>query len=62
MMLIASFIGVLSVWLGLMISYYWSTAGSATMAVIPVLIFFLLLVTRPLWRRTQKSSQVISHG
>jgi ABC-type Mn2+/Zn2+ transport system permease subunit len=62
MMLIASFIGVLSVWLGLMISYYWSTAGSATMAVIPVLIFFLLLITRPLWRRTNKHSQVIAHG
>jgi ABC-type Mn2+/Zn2+ transport system permease subunit len=61
MMLIASIIGVLSVWLGLMISYYWSTAGSATMAVIPVLIFFLLLVTRPLWRRPSKAIQVMSH-
>jgi ABC-type Mn2+/Zn2+ transport system permease subunit len=39
-------IGVGSVWLGLVISYYLGTAGSATMALIPVLVFFLILIAK----------------
>lgn len=47
MMLIAAGIGALSVWLGLTISYYWGTAASATMALVPIVLFFLVLtVTR----------------
>jgi len=43
MMLIAAGIGVFSVWLGLTISYYWGTAASATMALVPIVLFFLVL-------------------
>jgi manganese/iron transport system permease protein len=43
MMLIAALIGVVSVWLGLTISYYWGTAASATMALVPIVLFFTVL-------------------
>lgn len=47
MMLTAIGIAIFSVWLGLMISYYANTAGSATMAIVPIVIFFITLaVTR----------------
>ena len=46
MMLGASVIAVVSVWLGLMISYHLGTAGSATMALIPILAFFITLAFR----------------
>ena len=43
MMVGAAVLSVVSVWLGLVISYHLGTAASATMAVIPVVLFFLLL-------------------
>ena len=43
MMLGAAALSVVSVWLGLVISYHLGTAASATMAIIPVVIFFLVL-------------------
>jgi ABC-type Mn2+/Zn2+ transport system permease subunit len=47
MMALSVVIAVLSVWLGLVLSYYWGTAGSATMAIVPIAVFFLTLaVTR----------------
>ncbi|MDD2857237.1 MAG: metal ABC transporter permease [Candidatus Nanopelagicales bacterium] len=47
MMLIAAGISLVSVWLGLTLSYHLGTAGSATMALMPILIFFAVLaVTR----------------
>lgn len=47
MMVVAALIGIGSVWLGLTLSYYLGTAGSATMALVPVIFFFLILtVTR----------------
>jgi ABC-type Mn2+/Zn2+ transport system permease subunit len=46
MMVVAAIIGVGSVWLGLVASYYLGTAASATMALIPVIIFFLILLTK----------------
>lgn len=53
MMMWAAGISVVSVWLGLTISYHLGTAGSATMALIPILIFFAVLaVTRAIPRRT----------
>jgi len=48
MMLVASFIGVLSVALGLIISYHADTSGSATMAVVPIAFFFATLIFRGL--------------
>lgn len=43
MMVGAAALSVMSVWLGLVISYHLGTAASATMAIIPVAIFFLVL-------------------
>ena len=47
----AALIGVLSVISGLVISYHWGTAGSATMAVVPVMFFFVVLTIKALSRR-----------
>lgn len=41
-------IGVLSVVTGLVISYHADTSGSATMAVVPIVLFFLVLAVRSL--------------
>lgn len=47
MMLLAAGIALVSVWLGLTLSYHLRTAGSATMAIMPILFFFIVLtVTR----------------
>ena len=43
MMLGAALLSVFSVWLGLVLSYHLGTAASATMAIIPVMLFFLVL-------------------
>jgi ABC-type Mn2+/Zn2+ transport system permease subunit len=56
MMVTASAIGVASVVIGLVISYHADTAGSATIAVTPVVLFFLVLTVRslrggPAWTR-----------
>ena len=41
-------IGVVSVLLGLIVSYHLDTAGSATMALVPVIFFFIVLAARSL--------------
>lgn len=47
MMTYAALISLFSVWLGLTLSYHLGTAGSATMALVPIVIFFIVLaVTR----------------
>ncbi|MGH8950497.1 MAG: zinc ABC transporter permease AztB [Acidimicrobiia bacterium] len=51
MMLTSAAIGMVSVVLGLIVSYYANTSGSATMAVIPILLFFAVLTARGLRRR-----------
>lgn len=43
MMIGAAALSVFSVWFGLILSYHWGTAASATMALVPVVLFFLLL-------------------
>ncbi len=48
MMLIAAGISVISVWLGLIISYHGGTAGSATMALVPIVLFFIVLSVKRL--------------
>ena len=47
MMLTAVAIGILSVVAGLMISYYANTSGSATIAVVPIVLFFGVLALSP---------------
>ena len=60
MMLIAAGISVVSVWIGLTASYHLGTAGSATMAIVPIVIFFVVLaVTRLL---PQRRAEVVAHA
>jgi ABC-type Mn2+/Zn2+ transport system permease subunit len=49
MMATAAAIGMVSVFLGLIISYHANTSGSATMAVLPIVFFFVVLASR--WMR-----------
>jgi len=51
MMVYAAVIAVVSVWLGLTLSYHFDTAASATMALVPVVAFFAVLLATRL-RRT----------
>lgn len=46
MMLTAAVIGIVSVLVGLVVSYHADTAGSATIAVTPVVFFFVVLTVR----------------
>lgn len=50
-MAMGAVIGVLSVVTGLVISYHADTSGSATMAVVPIVLFFLVLVLSPVSKR-----------
>ena len=50
MMVTAAVIGMVSVVLGLIVSYYANTSGSATMAVIPIGLFFVVLALKSLLR------------
>lgn len=60
MMIVAAGISVVSVWIGLTASYHLGTAGSATMAIVPIIIFFIVLaVTRLLPKRR---AEVASHA
>jgi manganese/iron transport system permease protein len=54
MMLTAGVIGILSVAGGLIISYHAGTSGSATMALIPIVLFFVVLVTKSLTRQVRR--------
>jgi ABC-type Mn2+/Zn2+ transport system permease subunit len=51
MMMTAAVIGVLSVAIGLVISYHANTSGSATIAVVPIVLFFVVLTSRSLSQR-----------
>ncbi len=46
MMVTAAALGVASVAVGLVVSYHAGTSGSATMAVVPIVLFFLVLAGR----------------
>jgi len=59
MMLTAAIISVFSVWIGLTLSYHLNTAGSATMAIVPIVLFFIVLTFTRL--RTLRRERVLSH-
>ena len=65
MMLTSALIGVGSVGVGLVISYHADTSGSATMAIVPIALFFLVLAVRSFWTsnqvQTQSARDSISH-
>lgn len=52
MMTLAAVIGVFSVAAGLMISFHADTSGSATMAVVPIGLFFIVLTIKTVWTRS----------
>ncbi|MGA1701145.1 MAG: metal ABC transporter permease [Candidatus Nanopelagicales bacterium] len=58
MMAFAAIIALLSVWIGLTISYWLGTAGSATMALVPIVLFFIVLVGKRLISRRSSSEEV----
>ena len=49
----AALIGVLSVVAGLIISYHADTSGSATMAVVPIVLFFVVLTAQSFRKRPE---------
>lgn len=58
LMVMAAVIGLFSVWLGLSLSYYWGTAGSATMALVPIVLFFIVMAARELLAAIKTRVQV----
>jgi manganese/iron transport system permease protein len=63
MMVIAAAIALVSVWLGLSISYWLGTAGSATMALVPIVLFFIVLITKRLLGATRpREEAVVEHA
>lgn len=51
MMAVSVVISLASVWVGLIISYYAGTAGSATMALVPIALFFVVLTLREMTKK-----------
>ena len=56
MMIAAAAIGVVSVVFGLVISFHFDTAGSATIALFPIVLFFLVLIGRGSMTRNGRSA------
>jgi manganese/iron transport system permease protein len=56
MMLLAVGIALVSVWLGLLLSFHLGTAGSATMALVPIVLFFVTLAATRLRRSVPASA------
>ncbi len=55
---LAVVIGVLSVVVGLIVSFHANTSGSATIAVAPIMLFFVVLVAQSLMKRYRHSVSV----
>ena len=51
MFVISAALAAFTVWLGLVLSYYWGTAGAATIALVAIALFFVTLAVRPLFRQ-----------
>lgn len=60
-MVTAAMVGVLSVGAGLVISFHADTSGSATMALTPIVAFFITLAFKT-WRRRRPSAASLSPG
>lgn len=56
MMATAALIGVLSVVAGLVISFHANTSGSATIAVVPIVLFFSVLAVRTVVERARRGT------
>lgn len=60
MMMYAAVIALFSVWLGLTLSYHLGTAGSATMALVPIVLFFIVLAITRL--APKRAPQEVAHA
>lgn len=60
MMVYAIVIALFSVWLGLVLSYHLGTAGSATMALVPIVLFFIVLAITRL--APKRAPQEVAHA
>jgi ABC-type Mn2+/Zn2+ transport system permease subunit len=60
MMIYSAIIALFSVWLGLTLSYHLGTAGSATMALVPIVLFFIVLTITRL--APKRAPQEVSHA
>ncbi len=60
MMIYSAIIALFSVWLGLTLSYHLSTAGSATMALVPIVLFFIVLAITRL--APKRAPQEVAHA
>jgi ABC-type Mn2+/Zn2+ transport system permease subunit len=60
MMIYAIITALFSVWLGLTLSYHLGTAGSATMALVPIVLFFIVLAITRL--APKRAPQEVSHA
>jgi ABC-type Mn2+/Zn2+ transport system permease subunit len=58
MMATACFVGVSSIFIGLIITYHFDTAAGATMAGTAVAIFFIVLAVRELALRVSRRTQI----
>ena len=56
MMVVSAAIGVASVFVGLIVSYHAATSASATMAVTPIVLFFIVLAVRAIGERLRTRS------
>jgi len=61
-MTLAALIGVFSVVAGLMVSYHAGTAGSASIALIPIVLFFLVLTVKGVADRTRPARSLEGVG
>jgi ABC-type Mn2+/Zn2+ transport system permease subunit len=60
MMIYSAVIALFSVWLGLTLSYHLGTAGSATMALVPIVLFFIVLAITRL--APKRAPQEVAHA
>ena len=60
MMAYSAVIALFSVWLGLTLSYHLGTAGSATMALVPIVLFFIVLAITRL--APKRAPQEVAHA
>ncbi|TBT87414.1 metal ABC transporter permease [Propioniciclava sinopodophylli] len=56
MFVISAALAAFTVWLGLVLSYYWGTAGAATIALVAIALFFVTLAVRPLFRQKEATT------
>ena len=59
-MIYSAVIALFSVWLGLTLSYHLGTAGSATMALVPIVLFFIVLAITRL--APKRAPQEVAHA